>query len=148
MKKTFTFTAIAALFLVWLLQNTSCKKDSGPIIITPPIDTTKSPTPVFVSFANEIQPIFNNNCISCHNQDHVTGQDLRPGISYSKIVNVVSFGYAPALRVKPFDADGSVLWNKDAGTGVYGQQMPLGGFIQKFEMDLIKKWIIEGAKNN
>lgn len=134
---------ISAITIIsFLLLSNSCNKDKEFIIVS---STTATDT---VSFSVDIQPIFNNSCIGCHDATHVTGQDLRPGISYSKIVNVVSYGYAPALRVKPFDAANSVLWNKDAGTGVYGQQMPVGGFIPQFEMDLIKKWINQGAKNN
>lgn len=148
MKKIFTYTLSLVLISSYLFHITSCTKDSGPIIITP---NDTSSTIDSVSFQTDIQPIFTNNCTGCHNlnDDSGTGLDLSDGTSYGLLVNVTSYGYPPVLRVKPFSADSSVLWHKDAGTGVYGQQMPPGGpYLQSFEMDNIKKWIDQGAKNN
>jgi hypothetical protein len=94
-----------------------------------------------VSFATQILPIFNSTgCNSCHVFRRTTD-----------IVNVTSqLGYAPALLVKPFDPTNSVLWNKVANTGVYGQPMPFGSQngLPISQRNLIKTWIIEGAHNN
>ncbi len=109
-------------------------------------------TPVAtVTFSNDVQPIFNNDCAftGCHVSDHVTGLDLTEGNSYLLLVNVTSYGYAPILRVKPFDADNSALWNKIAGVEGYGDRMPLGGTpLPEAKIDLIRTWIEEGAQNN
>jgi len=95
-------------------------------------------------FENDIQPIFNANCIGCHpgNAD----LNLTADFSFANLVNVVSTGYAPALRVKPGDPSGSVLWNKIAGTNIYGQQMPQGGSLTLAEINLIENWILDGAQ--
>lgn len=96
-----------------------------------------------VNYQLEIQPIFNANCIGCHPGNG--NMNLTALVSYANLVNTVSFGYAPALRVKPGDPSGSVLWNKLAGTNVYGQQMPQGGSLTLPEINLIENWISEGA---
>jgi len=101
------------------------------------------------SFSQDIQPIFDNNCIGCHDAEHSTGLDLRMGFSYSRLVNMTSDRYSPFLRVKPYTADSSVLWNKVAGTRVNGVQMPPGGpYLRTYEIDNIRNWINKGAQNN
>ena len=68
------------------------------------------------------------------------------GSSYNNLVNVTSQSYGPALRVNPSSAATSVLWNKVAGTGTNGSQMPMGGpFLSQADIDLIETWINEGA---
>lgn len=139
MKKLFSYTLRFLIIAAYVFYNTSCTKDqdNGPVISGD------------ISFSKDIQPIFTSNCIGCHFGDSPVGStNLEDGKSYTNIVDVISFGYAPALRVKPSSADSSVLWNKDAGTGTYGMQMPPGGSLQQSEMDIIKKWIDQGAKNN
>ena len=124
-----------------ILFITSCANDNGPVLIPVAGDSP--------SFSQDIQPIFDNNCIGCHDAEHSTGLDLRMGFSYSLLVNVTSYNYSPSLRVQPNSADGSVLWNKIAGTGVNSMQMPPGGpYLQTFEIDEIKNWINQGAQNN
>ncbi len=141
MNKNFTYFLSIVLINSLLLFNTSCVFDSGPVIIPSANDTP--------SFSQDIQPIFNNSCISCHDDEHSAGLDLRMGFSYSLLVNVPSIRYSQFIRVKPYSADSSVLWNKAAGTGFNGMQMPPGGpYLQTFEIDNIKKWINQGAQNN
>lgn len=101
-----------------------------------------------VDYGTQIQPIFTGNCAlsGCHVSGHSTGLDLREGQSYDHLVDIVSTGYSPALRVDPFHADSSVLWHKVAGTGQYGDRMPLGGqALPQDLVDLIETWINEGA---
>jgi hypothetical protein len=99
-----------------------------------------------VSYAADIQPIFNLYCTGCHAGSG--GLFLEPGVSYGNLVNVTSQGYAPALRVKPFDLAGSVLYGKLSDSGQYGTGMPVGGTIGQSNLDKVKTWILEGAKNN
>ena len=99
-----------------------------------------------VSYAADIQPIFNFYCTGCHAGSG--GLFLEPNVSYGNLVNVTSQGYAPALRVKPFDLAGSVLYGKVSDSGQYGTGMPVGGTIGQANIDKIKTWILEGAKNN
>lgn len=104
---------------------------------------------VTLSFAADIQPIFTANCVRCHN-DRTTngGLDLRAGVSHGNLVNRVSNGYAPSLRVVPGDPDNSVLHGKVANTGQFGQQMPPTGSLAPELIQSIRAWILEGAVNN
>ena len=115
--------------------------------------TLPAPCAVHVaSFANQIQPIFNANCAvaGCHTGVVPTGGlNLSAGNSYAMLVNVMSSGYAPAVRVVPCDTLSSVLWHKIHGTGVYGQLMPrFGPKLPQAQLDLISTWIAIGAPNN
>lgn len=119
----------------------SCEGEEGPFVTE--IETIQ------VSFATDIQPIFTNNCIQCHDQNHSTGLDLREGNSYSLLVNVSSTNYAPNLRIAPLSLENSVLWHKITGDGIYGAQMPLiGDPLSNFEIAKIESWIELGALNN
>lgn len=106
--------------------------------------------PVTVSFAADVQPIFTDRCLGCHAGPVPTANlDLSAGASRPNLVNVVSTGYAPALRVAPGDTTASVLFHKVFGTGVYGARMPFGGAsLPQVELDRIRTWIVEGARDN
>lgn len=142
----------------------SCSDSGNPII--PPISGCTNPdacnyneiaevddgscinpiNEVCVSFENDIQPIFNSNCTGCHGS--LGNLDLGAGVSHNNLVNVISSGYAPVLRVSSGDTANSVLWHKVSGTGEYGDQMPQNGQLSQEDIDLIKNWIKEGAVNN
>ncbi len=119
---------------------TACVSEEGPVF-------TEIPT-IDVSYSADIQPIFNNNCIVCHDQTHETGLDLRTNESYNLLVNVVSTNYAPNVRIEPFSLENSVLWHKIVGDDIFGNQMPLGGSLSNFEIEKIESWIELGALNN
>ncbi len=115
----------------------SCKKDEGPVI--PEQEATE------VSFVNDIQPIFDSNCISCHPSSG--NLNLTSGNSYNQLVNINASGYS-AKRVVPNEPENSVLYKKIDGSGTYGSNMPLGGSLSTNQVNLIKQWIAQGAKNN
>ena len=94
-----------------------------------------------VDYETQIQPIFNSNCVGCHGSNG--GLSLAEGQSYGNLVAVVSHGYAPYFRVEPGNPDSSVLYNKVAGTGLFGQTMPVGGSLSAAEIALIRTWIEE-----
>jgi hypothetical protein len=57
--------------------------------------------------------------------------------------------YAPGVRVIPFDLTNSVLYGKITNSGQFGQLMPQGGpLIPQVDRDIIRDWILEGARNN
>lgn len=82
------------------------------------IDTSCDPS---ISFASNVKPIIDNNCISCHGGSQAP--DLR---TYNGISN-------NADRIK---------------TQVTTRQMPLGGSLSNDEIEAIKCWIENGALNN
>ena len=128
-----------ALMLV-LLSVSSCKKESDNDIV--PID----PNDTVVSFEKDVQPIFDQNCISCH--PNSGGMSLIAGESYNSLVNVVSPNYHK-VRVSPFFADSSVICFKLHGVDGYGFMMPLNGIpLEDSEIDTIEDWIDQGALDN
>ncbi|MCI0452839.1 MAG: cytochrome c [Candidatus Latescibacteria bacterium] len=103
-----------------------------------------------ISFARDVQPIFNARCVVCHGAVNPlpAGLDLRAGNSYAHLVGRTSTGYAPNLRVSPGDTLASVIYGKITGTN-FGEQMPPGFFlIPPSERDRIVAWILAGAPNN
>jgi hypothetical protein len=133
--------AIHIVLVGLFLLLTACDNEEGPFITE--IDT------IDVSFSADIQPIFNNNCIMCHNQSHFTGLDLREGKSYNLLVNVTTFSYAPNVRIMPLNLENSVLWHKIKGDNVFGGRMPtIDNPLSNFEIEKIESWIELGALNN
>ncbi len=128
MKNIFNLLSkIAALILTLFL--TSCYYDDVVEKVIPPNTD--------VSFANDIQPIFNTNCVACH--PAVNQPDLTEGNSYT-FLTVTD----PALVV-PFDADGSELYQRLIGVP---SVMPPGGPLSNEDISLVEAWINQGALNN
>lgn len=130
--------ALALLF-------SACTKDEGPLHLPvpkppgEPIDTAY--------FSTEVLPIFTAHCWTCH--PPMGGMDLSVAEAHGNLVNVVSVGHAPALRIVPGDPDASVLWNKVNFTDVYGLGMPPDGTVlSSEELGTIRAWIEQGALNN
>lgn len=73
------------------------------------------------SFVNQIKPIIDNNCISCHNGNQFP--DLR---TYSGVSN-----NAEIVKEQ-----------------VVNRTMPIGGSLTNEEIDLITCWIENGSLNN
>jgi len=121
-----------------LLIFQSCSKDVGPL------ELENNPTQN-VKFATDVQAIFNNQCISCHNSSD--DLNLETGNSYNNLVNVNATSYN-GKRVVAGDAENSVLYKKIDGSGAYGSNMPLGGNLSATQINTIKQWIVEGALNN
>ncbi len=121
---------------IFLLQ--SCYKDVGPI--EEQAEETQE-----ISYSRNIQPIFDQNCVSCHPSSG--NLDLTASNSYNELVNVTASGYQGILVV-PGDSESSVLYKKIDGSNVYGSNMPLGRSLSASQIALIKRWIDEGAQNN
>jgi len=83
-----------------------------------------------VSFKNDISPIIQNNCISCHG---IYG-DLGSYTNLNKYTTSTS-GKASELEGRIKGMEG---WNK----------MPQGGSLSQLEINKITQWINEGAKDN
>lgn len=95
-----------------------------------------------VSFANDVQPIFQNHCDGCHGFSDPTS-------GYSILTVQRIFSYAPGVRVIPYDLTNSVLYGKITNSGQFGQLMPQGGpQIPLADRNVIRDWILEGARNN
>ena len=101
-----------------------------------------------VSFSNDVQPIFNNNCVGCHPGNG--NLSLAASESYNNLVGVTSNSYAPLKRVVPSNPDSSVLYQKILANPdlSVGQRMPQGGALSSNQIETIGTWIEEGAKDN
>ena len=115
----------------------NCSKDKGPV------DDSQSTGNV--SFTNDVQPVFDQYCTSCHPSSG--NLDLTAANSYNQLVNVDASAYS-AKRVIAGDPEQSVLYKKIDNSGTYGSNMPLGSSLSASQINMIKQWIEEGAKNN
>ncbi|MGI9302467.1 MAG: CHRD domain-containing protein [Gammaproteobacteria bacterium] len=104
-------------------------------------DQIEGPT---VSFAAQVQPIFDANCIGCHGASG--GMSLEQGVSHGNIVDVAS---GARVRIASRDPANSFLIQRiEAGSLV---PMPPGGALGNANpqaVELIKRWTAEGAPNN
>ncbi|HET7317941.1 MAG TPA: CHRD domain-containing protein [Nitrospirota bacterium] len=107
----------------------------------------------FMSFAANIQPIFDAQCVSCHDpgkQAQFTYLFLAAPYSFYSLVNQPAT-QSSGIRVIPYDAAGSFLLSKTTGNGLPAgvSRMPPGGpFLSDTEENLIRTWIIMGALND
>ena len=117
------------LFFIMGISMIACDNDKFP---EPPVKQN-------VSFKLDIQPIFNQECVSCHNPSEVA-PDLREGYAYESLMNL------PAGSIVKGDADGSELMQMLNGGG--DNPMPRGATMAPAKIALIAQWIKEGALNN
>jgi len=113
-----------------------------------------------VSFAQDIQPIFNSRCTtSCHDSTTANGGlNLSAPGSYGQLVNVATSAACSSSvpnvpRVKPSDPMGSMLWRKTKpDPSRCFSPMPFGtaglGVISPDQFAKIEAWIQQGALNN
>ena len=100
---------------------------------------TGSPAPAApVSFARDVQPILEDNCVSCHGETMQGRFDLRSRES-------ALAGGSRGSDIIPGDADGSRLFRRIAG--LEQPSMPAQGApLTASQISAIKQWIDEGAK--
>ena len=133
---------LVIIMIIIIVMNYSCKSS----------ETTFS-IPTVVSFAGDIQPVFDEACVSCHNLTTFSGGlNLSPDVAYKSLVNAKS-DQSTRVYVKPGSPDSSYLVNKLKGTqsnvGGLGSRMPLGASpLPDSEIDMIRQWISQGALNN
>ena len=92
-----------------------------------------------VDYSTQIQPIFNNNCTSCHDYGHSSGLNLT---SYAGVIA----GSNNGAVVITGDHANSVLYNRITLPESDQQFMPKNGSpLSQSDIDLIAQWIDEGA---
>jgi hypothetical protein len=98
---------------------------------------TVEAAPAGISFAADIQPYFNTNCVSCHNTS-----SNRKGVKLDSYANVLSGGDNGPLVVPGNSSDPSAILVPQMESGHQGA--PHGTNI----IQQIKDWIDAGAPNN
>ncbi len=97
-----------------------------------------------VDYATKVQPIFSANC-SCHLGGGQSGVQLD---DYAKVIASVGVQYGKKV-ITPGSSATSPLYEKiSSATPTKGVRMPFGGSaLAQADIDIIKKWIDEGAKD-
>ena len=98
--------------------------------------------PSVVSFSQNIQPIFNQNCSTsgCHSGTSPAGNlSLESSVAYAQLVRKGK-GYIDTLTPQY-----SVLY---ASMNSTSNPMPPSGKLDKCNIDLVLKWIEQKATNN
>jgi hypothetical protein len=120
------------------------------LVLTSTHFVVANPVGTPVNYATQIQPIFNDNCTSCHSGGGAPqGLRLDSTNSYSNLVDVASNEVPSLKRVAPGDDTNSYLVQKIEGTAAVGARMPLNSPpLSASNIALIRRWIVEGAANS
>jgi uncharacterized membrane protein len=92
-----------------------------------------------VSFAEVVHPIFSQNCLPCHSGT----PDAKSPYALADYNGVMGAGSDSVPNVLAGDVAGSLLCVK-----VVTGKMPPTGRLPQDQIELVKKWIAQGAKNN
>ncbi|GAB5409519.1 MAG: hypothetical protein BalsKO_18840 [Balneolaceae bacterium] len=132
-----------AVFLFMMIVVISCTNNSENLVSAPDDneDDTQEPTEQ-VSYASDVQPIFNSRCTSCHGSSGNVNVS-----SYSALMSSVGSNYGNNVVVAG-DADASGLVDKLEPNPTHGSRMPIGGTLTTDQIQTIRAWINEGAQNN
>lgn len=102
-----------------------------------------------VSFSDDLWPILESRCLSCHTTSNPSGGLIfHMDDSPANFVGMESTGYAPDLLVESGSKESSVLYLKLLGDVSYGQKMPIGGTLSASEVEDFGSWIDAGAQDN
>jgi hypothetical protein len=111
-----------------------------------------------ISFAADIQPLLMEHCGSCHLTESDGEGSLNMGVTaelaYTALVDQATTNTecANLKRVDSTSSDPtrSSIYVKITG-GTCGDQMPDGdpsGYLSAAQVELVRQWIVQGAKNN
>jgi mono/diheme cytochrome c family protein len=103
------------------------------------------------SLSRQVQPIFDANCVACHQSGAAQqGLVLESGAAFKNVGKRSS--EAPMNLIAAGKPDASYLFQKVNGTHLkvegQGARMPLGGVLQAADIETIRLWIQGGAKND
>jgi len=121
------------MMLTVSLMATSCYYDEMPPEAVTPIPDT-------VSYSRDIQPLWNQDCVSCH-KPGLAAPDLTAANSYSALVTNNKY-------VIPGNAAGSKLHNSLTGDGGASIMPSPATKWSDSKIALVDKWINDGALNN
>lgn len=129
-----------------LLLLTACKEDKD--------NSPTGPNNTAVSFANDIQPMFDTNCVGCHSPGGPAPAqllNLSAAVSYNNLVNKMSAQDSTVFLVFPGDDSKSLIIDKLKGRATVGPNAvmpPSGAVLSNDQIDIIEHWINDGADRN
>ena len=88
-----------------------------------------------IDFVRDVQPILRTNCVGCHGPS----QQMN-GLRLDRKSSVLS-----GRRVIPGSLENSFLYRRLVGTSEYGLQMPPTGALRPEQVEIVKRWIEQGA---
>lgn len=100
-----------------------------------------------VSYTNDVKPIIHDYCLNCPEPGgkgyEKSGLDMR---TYQSLMKGTNFGAV----INPGDSYTSVLIQLVEGRAHPSLKMPYGleGGLAKDKIEILKKWVKQGAKNN
>ena len=96
-----------------------------------------------VSFSNDVFPIIKKHCLPCHASD-----SENPSEFFMESFPDIMKGGKHGTPIIPKNGDGSILVQKIKPAPPFGDQMPLmtKKKLTDEEIEIIKKWIDQGAK--
>jgi len=134
------FAACALLCNLFLLASPGAQKNGGG---DRPVKADTHSTAV--SYKEDVLPLFKMYCLPCHTEDQMNPSDLYLD-SYDGLMNGGKHGDA----VVPGAADSSLLIRKLRLPSPFGDLMPLKTKtpISADTIDILRRWINQGAKND
>lgn|GEM_PF-572753 len=152
---------IPALATVCMFALFACSDSSSP---KPPVDCSSvadTTQPGTVSYANQIVPLFLPNKYNCLEAGCHGGGLASSHYSLASYEEVLKAGdeakQLDMCAVKPGDPEASyLLWKVEGRSGILKERMPLGcvsspdpnDCVSASDVDLVRTWILEGARNN
>jgi hypothetical protein len=121
--------------------------------VGPPVSCTGGTAPFRANLSCIQQIVFTPTCAvaGCHvNPGAQQGLDLSEGMAWSSLTGVPSAEVAGMNRVTAGDPDQSYLiWKLEGNPGIVGDRMPQGGpYLSQAEIDVIRRWILDGAMDD
>jgi mono/diheme cytochrome c family protein len=112
------------------------------LLALPGCTAAPSEVPVDPSYATDVQPIFNGNCLTCHGTASPSGS-----YSLNSRAGALGNGSDTVPNVIPNNSDSSKLYRRIIGTET--PQMPPGQApLDTVETATVRNWIDKGAKEN
>ena len=104
-----------------------------------------------LSYAKDVEPLFVAECGDCHSAENPKkGLDLSQGRGVANMLDRPSQEVDGVLLLKAGDPAASYLWQKLTHAAAEGKGMPRTMFgakkLSQDQLDLIERWISEGAK--
>jgi len=96
-----------------------------------------------VSYQRDIEPLFARHCVGCHQDAKAQGQFVMT--QYEKLLVAGETGNA---SIVPGNPDGSYLVSQITPVDGVAEMPRQGKALASSEIDLIRRWIAEGAKND